>query len=234
VTIAAKISEIRERMNAAAVRSGRDPEAVKLVAVSKMHPAEAIREAFAGGARAFGENKVQEGEEKIAELGRRFAKWHLIGRLQSNKARKAARLFDVIHTLDSVDLGERLERICAEENIERLTVLAQVDLTGGSHGGVPPEKLDELADHLVDCKRLHFAGLMTLPPFFAEAEKSRPYFRKLRELAESLAARGRLIEAPFELSMGMTNDFEVAIEEGATLVRIGTAIFGERDHGRGQ
>ncbi|MBX3281447.1 MAG: YggS family pyridoxal phosphate-dependent enzyme [Acidobacteria bacterium] len=230
MTIAANIENIRARLAAAASRAGRVESGIKLIAVSKTHPAEAIREAVAAGAMSFGENKVQEGESKIVELGRDFAEWHLIGPLQSNKARKAVQFFDVIHTVDSIELAQRLERICAEEGRETLAVLAQVNLTDDGRSGASPDRLSELAEVLHDCERLKFIGLMTLPPFFDDAEKTRPFFRQLRGEAERLAARGLFDAEPFELSMGMTNDFEVAIEEGTTMVRVGTAIFGEREY----
>jgi len=231
VTIASNIVEIRKRITAAAERAGRSADDIKLLAVSKTHPAEAIREAAAAGAHCFGENKVQEGETKIVELGRNFAEWHLIGHLQSNKARKAVQYFDFVHTVDSIELAMRLERICVEEGRESLSVLAQVNLTGDPRSGVAPAGLLELAEFLHACARLKFAGLMTLPPFFDDAEKTRPYFQQLRAFGNELASKQLFADVPFELSMGMTNDFEVAIEEGATMVRVGTAIFGQREYG---
>jgi len=228
VTIAENIAEIRQRIASAAGRAGRDANDIRLIAVSKTHPAEAIREAVAAGATRFGENKVQEGEQKIAELGRGLAEWHLIGHLQSNKVRKAVQFFDVVHTIDSIELATRLERICVEEGRESLVVLAQVNLTGDPRSGVAPADLAELAKFLHGCERLKFVGLMTLPPFFDDAERTRPYFQQLREEGEKVAAQGLFADERFDLSMGMTNDFEVAIEEGATMVRVGTAIFGAR------
>jgi pyridoxal phosphate enzyme (YggS family) len=213
-----------ERVRRAAHRAGRDPAEIKLVAVSKTHPAALLREAIAAGATALGENKVQEAESKIEELGRNAAEWHLIGHLQSNKARKAVQLFDVIHSLDSLELAERLERICEEEQRERLSVLVEVDLAGeATKAGVSVDGLPELVKYLTKCNRLRFDGLMVLPPFFDDAEMTRPYFKHLRKLRDAIIPNG-------ELSMGMTNDFEVAIEEGATIVRVGTAIFGAREY----
>jgi len=213
---------VRERLSEAATRAGRDPAEITLVAVSKMHTVEAIRGAARAGVIAFGENKIQEAEEKIAALGREPAKWHLIGHLQSNKARKAVQLFDVIESLDSLELATRLERICKEEGRERLDVFVQVDLAGeDAKTGIPEEKLPQLIDFLQFCERLHLVGLMTLPPFFDDSEDARPYFIRLRELRDKLLPKGAL-------SMGMSNDFEVAIEEGATHIRVGTAIFGKR------
>lgn len=216
------LAEVRKKITEAARRANRDPEEITLIAVSKTHPAEIIREAIAAGINTFGENKVQEAEAKIPEVGRETAEWHLIGHLQSNKARKAVRLFDVVHTLDSVELAERLERICIEENRAFLRVLIQVDLAGEeTKSGIAENDLPELVEYLKSCERLKFEGFMVLPPFFDDAEKTRPYFVKLREIRDKFLPGG-------ELSMGMTNDFEVAIEEGATMVRVGTAIFGER------
>ncbi len=209
------------------MRSGRDPSEIKLVAVSKTHPVSLLREAIDAGISVFGENKVQEAESKILEIGRDAAEWHLIGHLQSNKARKAVQLFDCIQSVDSVELAERLERICSEEGREELSVFVQVDLAGEeTKSGIAESELPPLVEYLKTCKRLKFNGLMILPPFFDDPEASRPFFKRLRELRDRILQVG-------ELSMGMSNDFEVAIEEGATVVRLGTAIFGERDFGRG-
>lgn len=211
-------------MAVAAARAGRDPGEIKLVAVSKTHPAAAIREAIAAGQTIFGENKVQEAEGKIEEIGRESAEWHLIGHLQSNKARRAVQLFDVIHSLDSVELAQRLERICIEEGRSELNVLVQVDLAREeTKSGVTEEDLPELARFLKSCERLKWTGLMVLPPWFDDPEAARPYFKRMRKL------RDGLLEGRGELSMGMSHDFEAAIEEGATMVRVGTAIFGERE-----
>lgn len=181
-----------------------------------------LREAMAAGVTVFGENKVQEGEGKIVELGRDVAEWHLIGHLQSNKARKAVQLFDVIHSVDSVELAERLERICIDEGREELPVFVQVDLAGEqTKSGIPESDLPRLIAYLKTCKCLRFNGLMLLPPFFDDPEATRPYFKRLRALRDEHIPGG-------ELSMGMSHDFEVAIEEGATIVRVGTAIFGMR------
>lgn len=220
--IAENLANIEHRIADAARRSGRDPGEVKLVAVSKTHPPDTLREAIAAGVHVFGENKVQEGESKIGELGRDAAEWHLIGHLQSNKARKAVQLFDVIHSVDSVDIAKRLERICDEEGREALSILVQVDLAGEeTKSGIPEADVRELVDFLGDCKHLNLEGLMVLPPFFEDPEATRPYFRRLRELRDRFIPGGHL-------SMGMSHDFEVAIEEGATMIRVGTAIFGKR------
>ena len=174
------------------------------------------------GISVFGENKVQEAEGKIAELGRDRIEWHLIGHLQSNKARKAVQLFDVVHSVDSLDIARRLERICEEEGRESLEVLIQVDLAGEeTKSGIPESDVPDLVDFLRTCKRLNFIGLMILPPYFDHPEATRPYFKRLREIRDRIIPGG-------ELSMGMSHDFDVAIQEGATMVRVGTAIFGER------
>ncbi len=216
------LAEVRRRIEQAAVRAGRNADEIKLVAVSKTHPAETLRTAIAADITVFGENKVQEAEDKIAEVGRDSAEWHLIGHLQSNKARKAVQLFDVIHSVNSLELAERLERICIEDGRERLSVFVQVDLAREeTKSGIAESDLPELVAYLKSCKCLMFNGLMILPPFFDKAESTRPFFKKLRELRDEILPNG-------ELSMGMSHDFEVAIEEGATVVRVGTAIFGDR------
>lgn len=222
--LAANLIRVRERIASAALRFGRDPNEIKLLAVSKMHPPEVIRDAIAAGLGVFGENKVQEAEGKITEIGRDSSEWHLIGHLQSNKARKALQLFDVIQTVDSVELATRLERICDEMGRGELAILVQVDLAGEeTKSGVAESDLQQLVEYLKSSERLKFNGLMILPPYFDDAEQARPFFKRLREIRDRILPGG-------ELSMGMTNDFEVAIEEGSTIVRIGTAIFGERDH----
>lgn len=225
----AAIEQVRQKISAAALRSHRRVEDVTLVAVSKTHPADAVREAIAAGLTDFGENRVQEAEAKIPEVGRDAARWHLIGHLQSNKARRAVELFDWIHSVDSVDLARRIDRICDEVDREELPVLIQVDLGHeATKTGVPEKDLREVVDAVRECDRLRLRGLMTLPPFFETAEKVRPYFKRLRELRDELQQEGIFGERPGDLSMGMTHDFEIAIEEGATIVRVGTAIFGER------
>ena len=216
------LAEVRKKIADAARKANRNADEIKLVAVSKTHPAAKINEAIEAGAFVFGENKVQEAEGKIAEIGREKAEWHLIGHLQSNKARKAVKLFDVIHTLDSVELAEKLERICIEENRASLSVFAQIDLANeATKNGIKEEDLPALIKFLKTCKHLKFDGLMLIPPYFEDAEKVRPFFRRLRELRDKILPNGGL-------SMGMSHDFELAIEEGATVIRVGTAIFGER------
>jgi pyridoxal phosphate enzyme (YggS family) len=223
-TLAGRLAETRAQIARAAEKANRDPGEIKLVAVSKTHPASAVEEAIAAGARVFGENKVQEAEGKILEIGRERAEWHLIGHLQSNKARKAVRLFDVIHSVDSLELAERLERICEEEGRAELSVFVQVDLAKeATKNGVEEKDLPGLVEFLRGARHLKFDGLMIVPPFYEDTERVRPFFRRLREIRDLVCPGG-------ELSMGMSHDFAAAIEEGATVVRVGTAIFGERDY----
>jgi len=219
-----RLAKVRKQIADAARKAGRRADEIKLVAVSKTHPVEALKVAIEAGANILGENKVQEAESKITEIGRENAKWHLIGNLQANKVRKAVKLFDVIHTLDSIELAERLERICLEENRKILSVFVQIDLANETtKNGIKVEDLPVLNEFLKNCKCLKFDGLMTLPPYFEDAEKARSYFRRLREIRDEILPNG-------ELSMGMSHDFAVAIEEGATIIRVGTAIFGERNY----
>jgi pyridoxal phosphate enzyme (YggS family) len=230
----ARAEKVLGRIEEAARRAGRVTGEVKLVAVSKTHPAALVREAADVGLIDFGENRVQEAEAKIEELKAEapHLRWHLIGHLQPNKARRAARLFDLIHTVDSAALVERLERICAEEGRASLDVLVQVDLGGEeTKSGVRETELQAVFEAFKNCERVRCRGLMTLPPFFEDAERARPYFRRLRVLRDELRGRGAFDRGggeEGELSMGMSHDFEVAIAEGSTLVRVGTAIFGER------
>ena len=228
-SLAQRLTRVRGRIAAAAERSGRASEEVTLIAISKTHPPAVVSKLIALGATDIGENRVQEAEEKVAEVGRDKARWHLVGHLQANKARRAVNLFDVIHSLDSIDLARRLDRLCTEEGREKLRVLIQVDLGHEeTKSGIDETELEQLVKDVGSLKKLELIGLMTLPPFFEDPELNRPFFRKLGELRDALAARGAFADGKGELSMGMTHDFEVAIEEGATMVRIGTAIFGER------
>ena len=218
------LTAVEKKIEQAALKSGRSPDDIKLIAVSKTHASDVLRKAIRAGAVIFGENKVQEAEGKILELGKENLEWHLIGHLQANKARKAVKLFDVIHTLDSVELAARLDRICIEEERSALSVLAQVDLANEpTKSGVRENDLPQLIDFLQSCECLKLKGLMILPPFHEDSEKVRPFFKKLREIRDRLVPGG-------ELSMGMSHDFEIAVEEGATLVRVGTAIFGQREY----
>ncbi|HEX8922085.1 MAG TPA: YggS family pyridoxal phosphate-dependent enzyme [Pyrinomonadaceae bacterium] len=224
-----RLAEVNRRIELSVLQAGRDPAEVKLIAVSKTHPPETIRRAIQAGVRDLGENRVQEADGKISELGREGARWHLIGHLQANKARRAVALFDVIHSLDSASLARRLDRLCEEVGREELPVLIQVDLGGeATKSGVSEQDLPELVEAVGTCPRLRLMGLMTLPPFFDDRELARPFFRRLRNLRDALCERGVFSMGKGELSMGMSHDYEVAIEEGATMVRVGTAIFGER------
>jgi len=216
-TLAARLGAVRDRMARAAARSRRDPAGILLLAVSKVFPAAAIREAYALGLRDFGENYVQEFEGKAPETADLAgARFHLIGHLQSNKSRKAAELFQVIQTVDSPKLARRLNE--AGRPIE---VMIEVKLSAEqAKSGAAPEELPDLTAALRECQNLKLRGLMTMPPWPENAEGSRPYFRRLRELGERYGLR--------ELSMGMSLDLETAIEEGSTCVRVGTALFGQR------
>jgi pyridoxal phosphate enzyme (YggS family) len=227
--LAARFADVRARIAGAARRCGRDPEEVTLIAISKTHPASLIKELVKLGATDLGENRVQEAEGKIPEVERTSARWHLVGHLQANKARRALSLFDVLHSLDSIDLARRLDRLCVEVGRGSLPLLIQVDLGHEeTKSGIDEQELPQLTEILQQLDRLELIGLMTLPPFFDDPEQARPYFRRLRELRDKLASNGVFGDRKGELSMGMTHDFEVAIEEGATMVRVGTAIFGER------
>src|SRR2546423_2533190 len=225
-----RLAEVRSRMASAAKRSHRSVDEITLVAVSKTHPAPGVREAIAAGVMDLGENRVQEADGKISEVGRDAARWHLIGHLQSNKVRRAVELFDMIHSLDSIALARKLNRACEDLNRPEFPVLIQVDLGHEpTKFGADEEQLMNLVSAVKECKRLRLTGLMTLPPFFGEAEQTRPYFVRLRQVRDQIHAQGAFGERAGDLSMGMTHDFEVAIEEGATMVRIGTAIFGARE-----
>jgi PLP dependent protein len=227
--IADRVAAVRERIHRAAARAGRSPDDVVLVAVTKTHPPEVVREAFAAGLRDFGENRVQEAEGKVralADLRTAGVRWHLVGHLQSNKARKAAPLFDLVHSLDDADLGRRLDRIGTEE-ARVVRAFVQVDLAGeGTKSGLPEAAILATLEALRGLPSLRIEGLMVLPPFSEDPERTRPYFRRLRALRDQARAQSLLLGS--DLSMGMSHDFEVAIEEGATFVRVGTEIFGPR------
>jgi pyridoxal phosphate enzyme (YggS family) len=227
--IGSRIAAVRDRIARAAAHAGRPAEAVTLIAVSKTQPADAVREAFAAGLRQFGENKVQEAEGKVAALASLRAeglRWRMIGHVQSNKGRRAAEIFDAVDTVDDPTLARRLER-GAEATGRHLSVLVQVDLGNEeTKFGVDEGHLFPLLEQIRGYKAVRVEGLMAIPPFSENPEGSRPFFRRLRELLEAARARNLLLGS--ELSMGMSHDLEVAIEEGATQVRVGTAIFGER------
>jgi pyridoxal phosphate enzyme (YggS family) len=226
MSIAENIARLKEEIAAACRRAGRDERDVALMAVSKVHPVEAIFEAYEAGQRLFGENKVQEYEGKSERLhGLEGATFHLIGPLQSNKTNKAAELFDAVDAVDSLRIAERLEK-AAKALDKRLPVLIEVKLSHEeSKHGVGPEELPALLDAMRGFEAVEAVGLMTVPPWSEDAEVARPYFRELRRLRdEAVTAHPKVVQ----LSMGMTNDFVVGIEEGSTCVRVGTAIFGKR------
>ena len=227
-SIPANLTAIRERIAAATVAAGRRPEDVRLVAVSKTFSADHVRAAYAAGQRDFGENKVQEALQKIAETTDLRIRWHLIGHLQSNKAKKAAPAFAAIHAVDSVDLVRRVDAAAAEAGAAP-ELFIQVDLAGeATKFGAAEAEIAAIAHAAGACRAATLRGLMLLPPWFDDPEQTRPYFRRLRELRDRLVADGIDAGGLRELSMGMSHDFEVAIQEGATLVRVGTAIFGKR------
>jgi pyridoxal phosphate enzyme (YggS family) len=231
-TLRDRFADVRERIASAARAAGRSPDDITLVAITKTHPVETLKAAIDLGAKDLGENRVQEAEQKITELGREAVRWHLVGHLQTNKARRAVQLFDVIHSLDSSALAERLDRLCTEEGRQSLDVLVQIDLGGEkTKTGISPAELPTLLSTMQQCTRLHVRGLMTLPPYFENPDCSRPFFKTLRQLRDELQAQGHFGAAKGELSMGMSHDFPVAIEEGATMIRVGTDLFGERQPG---
>ena len=225
-TIAANLARIRERIARAAQHAGRRAEEITIVAVTKTHPAETILAAYQAGLRHFGENRVQEFESKTPALTNLTASWHLIGHLQSNKAARAARLFNRIDSVDSLSLAQRLDAAAAAEN-KKLGVLIEVHLSDETtKSGVSEADLPALAESVSTFPNLQLRGLMTIPPFIEQPESVRPFFRKLAELRDKVSRR---IAKPLPiLSMGMSHDFEVAIEEGATEIRPGTALFGVR------
>ncbi len=224
--IARNLEAVRQRIASAARRAGRDPEAVTLVGVSKTVPVERVREAIDAGLLDLGENRVQEAREKAPSLPAEV-RWHLVGHLQSNKAAHAARLFKVVHSVDSVEILGKLDQAASKEG-RRIDALVQVDLAGeATKFGIEEGRIDEVLDAAASCGSVAVRGLMNLPPYDPDPEKVRPYFRRLRRLLEEARARhpGLALD---RLSMGMTEDFEVAVEEGSTLVRVGRALFGER------
>ena len=230
MSIAVRLSEVRARIDAAARGAGRDPASVRLVAVSKTFPLEAVREAYAAGQRDFGENRVQEALEKIGASADLDARWHLLGHLQTNKARKAASAFAMIQSIDSAELLRKLDAAAADAG-RTLELLVQVDLAGeASKHGAQPDDVPRILEEAGRCQAALVVGVMTLPPIPEAPEDARPWFRQLRELRDRWLQAGVPSGMLREVSMGMSGDFEVAIEEGATIVRVGTAIFGIR-HG---
>jgi pyridoxal phosphate enzyme (YggS family) len=219
---------VRARLDRAARAAGRDPRAIRLIAVSKTFGLDFVRAAAAHGQEDFGENRVQEALQKIEASAELKIRWHLIGHLQSNKARKAAGGFAAIHSVDSVDLLRRLDEAAAALGT-RPEVLVQVDLAGeATKHGAPLDEARRIVDAALGCRAVRLTGLMLLPPWLEDPEQVRPYFARLRAVRDELVASGIDPDALRELSMGMSHDFEVAIEEGATMVRVGTAIFGRR------
>jgi PLP dependent protein len=226
--IASNIAIVRERIAAAARAAGRAPDEVRLLAVSKTFGADHVRAAHAAGQRDFGENKVQEALLKRDETADLDIRWHLIGHLQSNKVRKAAVAFSAIHAIDSVDLLRRVDQAAAEQGTAP-DLYIQVDLAGeATKFGAPEADVAAIAREAVACRAARLKGLMLLPPWFDDPEQTRPYFRRLRALRDGLVEQGIDRSYLGDLSMGMSHDFDVAIQEGATLVRVGTAIFGKR------
>jgi len=223
------IVRVRERIASACRRAGRRPESIKLVAVSKTVPSSLIRRAYDAGVHDFGENRVQEAENKRTALSDLAAVWHLVGHLQSNKAKSARELFDWVHSVDSARVAQKLDQAPLRRE-DRLPVLIQVRLGDEpTKSGTQESEILRLAEQVSMLSTLKLRGLMVLPPYFENAEQVRPFFRRLRELASTVESAGLPNVAMQELSMGMSHDFEVAIAEGATIVRVGTAIFGERD-----
>jgi pyridoxal phosphate enzyme (YggS family) len=223
--VAENLSRVREQIAEAAAKSGRSADDVELVTITKTHPAEKVREAIEAGQTLFGESRVQEARAKIPELPSNIH-WHFVGHLQKNKIRHALPLFEMIHSVDSLTLAQEVNRIADEEGLHG-RVLFEVNVAGeGSKFGFAPDKLREQMEELLALPRLTILGLMTIPPMAEEAEASRKYFVQLRQLRDRLQTEFRVDLA--QLSMGMTQDFPIAVEEGATLVRVGTAIFGER------
>ena len=223
------LSAVQEKIKKSAVKAGRNPRDIKLVAVTKTVELQEIIKAVKAGVTILGESRVQEAQEKISNLKSQISnskvEWHLIGNLQRNKAKYAVRLFDLIHTIDSIELAEEVNKQAEKaEKVQRVLVQVKLSDEATKHG-VLENDLTELLEQANSMKNLGIEGLMTIPPFFEDPQKASPYFKRLREIRDRVSVKG--FNVP-ELSMGMSNDFEVAIEEGATMVRIGTAIFGER------
>jgi len=230
-TLQQNIQRLQELISRSAEDCGRPPDSVTLIAVSKTVSPEIITQAIVAGLKRFGENRIQEAEPKIMSL-RHFShvEWHMVGHLQSNKAKRAAEFFNVIHSLDSIKLAVKLNEAC-EELGKSVSVLLQVDLgEEETKFGAAPNQVREIVAAVADLKQLKLDGLMTVPPFFDEPELIRPYFSELRKLRDALEQEQPGCLGKGHLSMGMSNDFRVAIEEGSTLVRIGTAIFGARTY----
>ncbi|MBW8895387.1 MAG: YggS family pyridoxal phosphate-dependent enzyme [Acidobacteria bacterium] len=229
-TITRNLQSVRSRLDAAARRAGRDPSAIRLIAVSKTFGADAVRAASAAGQQDFGENKVQEGLQKIGDTADITIRWHLIGHLQSNKAKKAATSFHCIHSIDSVELLRKVDSAAAEGDAAP-EILIQVDLAGETTKfGAAADQARRILDAAQALRAARLTGLMLIPPWNEDQEQTRPWFVQLRELRDAWVSEGAARAQLAELSMGMSHDFEAAIEEGATMVRVGTAIFGKRTY----
>lgn len=229
-TVASNLQSVRARIDAAARRAGRDPSDVRLIAVSKTFSADHVRAAWSAGQRDFGENKVQEALQKIGETADIEIRWHLIGHLQSNKAKKSAASFASIHSVDSVELLRKLDSAAGEAGATP-EVLVQVDLAGeDTKFGAAAEDARRIVDATPTLRAARMSGLMLIPPWNEDQEQTRPWFVRLRELRDAWVGEGVPAASLRHLSMGMSHDFEAAIEEGATMVRVGTAIFGKRTY----
>jgi PLP dependent protein len=229
-TVGRNLESVRSRLDAAARRAGRDPRTIRLIAVSKTFSADAVRIAWSAGQLDFGENKVQEGLQKIAATADIKIRWHLIGHLQSNKARKAATSFHCIHSIDSTELLQKVDGAAAEAGVAP-DILVQVDLAGeATKFGAAANDARRIVDATQSLRAARMRGLMLIPPWNEDQEQTRPWFVRLRELRDAWLSAGIPAASLAELSMGMSHDFEAAVEEGATMVRIGTAIFGKRTY----
>jgi pyridoxal phosphate enzyme (YggS family) len=228
MTVKTRLEKVKRRISDAAKDCGRSPESIKLVAVSKTVGSDRVGKAIDAGVTILGENYIQEAKEKFAALSDRPVKWHFIGHLQSNKAKYAVRMFDLIHSVDSIKLAKALDKE-ARKNAKVQDILVQVNISREeTKTGIDPSEATDLISRIADLDHIRVLGLMTMPPFFDDPESARPFFQQLAALKEKIKGHNIAGTQMDELSMGMTGDFEVAIEEGATLVRIGTAIFGER------
>ena len=228
-TIGTNLEKVKERIAQAALRAGRNPQDIQLVAVSKTMSAETVRQAIEAGVTILGENYVQEARKKIEEIGH-TARWDFIGHLQSNKAKYVVDLFDIIHSVDRLSLAKEINKL-AEKKGKTIKIFVQVNISGEeAKSGIDPEGVNALVKDIVSLPNVSVEGLMTMPPFFDDPEMARPYFIALRKLRDTLREEHGEHTDLKELSMGMSADFEVAIEEGSTLVRVGTAIFGERKY----
>lgn len=226
--ISKRLEHVRNRIAKAALASNRSPDEIRLLAISKTFDVDHVRAAAIAGQVEFGENRVQEAEYKIKATQDLSLRWHLIGHLQSNKGKKAAKIFDSIHSVDRIEIVQKLE-VGAQASGSKLELFVQVDLAGETtKHGAEEQEIREVLDQANACSNLSVVGLMLLPPFSENPENARPFFRRLRSLRDNLIRDGYDSSQLRELSMGMSNDFEVAIQEGATLVRVGSAIFGKR------